>query len=142
MPGWAGARCRISSLARRAPSGRRPQGVGERGGTGCVREAYGALLATRHAQSARDPVVRAAMTCIARDETRHASLSWRVGRWLETRLAPAAKRNVEQAKQRAARELQLSLANEPQCGFADVAGLPSSAEAVQHAEHMNRLLWS
>jgi len=109
---------------------------------GCVRETYGALLATRQAQLASDPVVRAAMMRIARDETRHASLSWRVGRWLETRLDPAARSNVEQAKQRAAREQRLALANEPDCCFADVAGLPSPAEAVQLAEHMQRLLWS
>lgn len=109
---------------------------------GCVRETYGALLATRQAQLARDPVVRAAMMRIARDETRHASLSWRVGRWLETRLEPAARQNVERAKQRAARDLQLSLANEPACRFADSAGLPSPTEAVQLAGHMNRLLWS
>lgn len=109
---------------------------------GCVRETYGALLATRQAQLARDPVVRAVMVRIARDETRHASLSWRVGRWLETRLDPAARRNVQRAKQRAARELTAALTNEPAHPFADLAGLPSPAEAVQLAEHMTRLLWS
>jgi hypothetical protein len=109
---------------------------------GCVRETYGALLATRQAQLARDPVVRSAMMRIARDETRHASLAWRVGRWLATRLDPAARRNVERAKQRAVRELSISLAGEPASCFADHAGLPSPAEAVQLAEQMNRLLWS
>lgn len=109
---------------------------------GCVRETYGALLATRQAQLARDPVVRSAMMRIARDETRHASLSWRVGRWLEARLEPAARRNVEHAKERAARELRLSLANEPACHFAELAGLPSPTEAEQLAGHMARLLWS
>jgi len=45
---------------------------------GCVRETYGALLATRQALLSRDHGVRAAMMLIARDEPRHASLSWRV----------------------------------------------------------------
>ncbi len=109
---------------------------------GCVRETYGALLATRQAQQATDPVVRAAMRRIARDETRHASLSWQVGRWLENRLDPAAKRNVARAKQAAATELIAALANEPEVSFAELAGLPSAAEATQLATEMQCALWS
>jgi hypothetical protein len=43
---------------------------------GCVREAFGALVATRQARTARDPVIRATMVRIARDETRHAALAF------------------------------------------------------------------
>ena len=39
---------------------------------GCVRESFGALLATWQAKTAGDARVRAAMKRIARDETRHA----------------------------------------------------------------------
>jgi len=109
---------------------------------GCVRETYGALLATRQAELATDLVVRAAMMRIARDETRHASLSWQVGCWLETRLAPAAKRNVARAKLAAAAELVGALANEPEVSFAALAGLPSAAEATRLATQMQRELWS
>jgi hypothetical protein len=109
---------------------------------GCVRETYGALLATRQASLATDPVVRAAMMRIAHDETRHASLSWQVGRWLEARLAPAAKRNVARAKRAAAAELIEALANEPEVSFAALAGLPSAAEATHLARQMQRALWS
>ena len=109
---------------------------------GCVRETYGALLATRQAKLATDPVVRAAMMRIARDETRHASLSWSVGRWLEARLAPSAKRNIERAKRAAADELLSSLANENEVSFAALAGLPSPAQATQLASEMQRALWS
>jgi hypothetical protein len=109
---------------------------------GCVRETYGALLATRQAQHAKDPVVRAAMQRIARDETRHASLSWRVDRWLATRLDPAAKRNVTQAKQTAAAELINTLANEAEVSFAVLAGLPTAAEATRLATEMRSMLWS
>jgi len=45
---------------------------------GCVRETYGALIATRQAEAASDPVVRRAMRKIAADETAHAALSWDV----------------------------------------------------------------
>ncbi len=109
---------------------------------GCVRETYGALLATRQAKLATDPVVRAAMLRIARDETRHAALSWQVGRWLETRLDATAKRHVAQAKQTAAAELIDALANEPEVSFASIAGLPSPAEAAQLATEMRHALWS
>jgi hypothetical protein len=109
---------------------------------GCVRETYGALLATRQAERATDPVVRAAMMRIARDETRHASLSWQVGRWLETRLAPAAKRRVARAKDAAAAELIEALGNEPEVSFAALAGLPHAAEATHLARQMQRELWA
>ena len=109
---------------------------------GCVRETYGALLATRQAERATDPVVRAAMMRIARDETRHASLSWQVGRWLETRLAPAAKRHVARAKHAAAAELIEALGNEPEVSFAALAGLPHAAEATHLARQMQRELWA
>ena len=109
---------------------------------GCVRETYGALLATRQAELATDPLVRAAMMRIARDETRHASLSWSVARWLEIRLDAGAKRNVERAKQAAADELLSTLANEGDLSFAGLAGLPSPAEATRMATAMRRALWS
>lgn len=109
---------------------------------GCVRETYGALLATRQAGHAKDPVVRAAMQRIARDETRHASLSWRVDRWLDTRLHPAAKRNVAHAKQAAAVQLIGALSNEAEVSFAALAGLPTAAEAAHLATEMQRTLWS
>lgn len=109
---------------------------------GCVRETYGALLATWQARTAGDPVVRAAMMRIARDETRHAALSWNVGRWLETRLDTQAKRQVSLAKRAAAQELVNSTRSEPEAPFADVVGLPTRAQASQLAREMQRTLWS
>jgi hypothetical protein len=86
--------------------------------------------------------VRAAMMRIARDETRHAALSWSVAHWLESRLDSAAKRNVERAKLAAARELSSSIANEAEPSFAALAGLPSRAEAMALAAQLERALWS
>ena len=48
---------------------------------GCVRETYGALVAAWQSVRAADPTLRAAMRVIARDETRHAALAWRVDAW-------------------------------------------------------------
>ena len=109
---------------------------------GCVREAYGALLATYQVSAARDPIIRAQMTRIARDETRHAALSLRVGRWLERRLDRAAKLEVDRARQAAVRELLTSLAAEHTPSFADAAGLPAPALALALARQMQHTLWS
>ena len=136
-----GGRPRTPTVARVAQRSLEAMAV-ENAVEGCVRETYGALLATRQAQLARDPGVRAAMVRIARDETRHAALSWSVGRWLETRLEPKAKRNVEQAKRAAARQLLSSIASEAAVSFAELAGLPTPVQASALATQMQRALWS
>jgi hypothetical protein len=109
---------------------------------GCVRETYAALLASHQAQRATDPSVRAAMTRIARDETRHAALSWHVALWLEQRLTPAAKRKVAGARQAAVSELLASVAAERTQPFADRVGLPKPATAFALALGMQQALWS
>jgi hypothetical protein len=48
---------------------------------GCVGETLGALLAEREAEVAKDPVVRAALTTITRNEQSHAELAWRFVAW-------------------------------------------------------------
>jgi hypothetical protein len=108
---------------------------------GCVRETFGALLATWQARTASNPLVRAAMARIARDETRHAALSWSVARWLDTRLSSESRRRVEIARQHAVRDV-LDNANGPSAGFADAAGLPGAEVAAQLAQEMQRALWS
>lgn len=48
---------------------------------GCVGETLGALLALEGARRATDPEVRAVMEQIAREESQHAALSWRIVAW-------------------------------------------------------------
>ncbi|MFO0605900.1 MAG: ferritin-like domain-containing protein [Polyangiales bacterium] len=68
---------------------------------GCVRETWGALVATWQARRAEDPRVREAMTDVARDELAHAALAWRVAAWAEARLPPDARERVVDARRRA-----------------------------------------
>jgi hypothetical protein len=49
---------------------------------GCIGETLAAVLATEAHTSATDPVVRASLSRIAQDETKHAGLAWRAARWL------------------------------------------------------------
>lgn len=109
---------------------------------GCVRETYGALTARHQAQAARDAGVRAELTRIAKDETRHAALSWRVQRWLESRLDPAARRRVEEARDAAAAELRAELAGEPASEIVEQAGVPTSAKAQKLFDGLASELWS
>ena len=95
---------------------------------GCVRECFGALLATRQATHATDPEIRAAMRSIADDETRHAALAWQVARWVSPRLNASERLRVRRAMRAAVSSLRCEVASTP----ADVAaelGLPSGAEA-------------
>jgi rubrerythrin len=135
-----GARPRTVEVARRAPRSLAAIAL-ENAVEGCVRETYGALQATFQAQAARDPVVRAAMQRIARDETKHAALSFRVARWIEPRLDRAGQRRVEEAKQAAVREL-VAAAGSPATSVTTAVGLPSDAVAAKLARQMRSVLWS
>jgi len=61
---------------------------------GCVRETYGALVATFQAENAADPEIARVMRSIARDETRHAALSWAILRWAAPRLDAEARAEI------------------------------------------------
>jgi hypothetical protein len=94
---------------------------------GCVRETYGALLACYQAQAALDPHVRAAMTQIAEDETRHAELSWRIAAWLEPQLSEREQAAIQLAR----RAAYVALHGELTASISDDArrliGLPDEA---------------
>jgi len=96
---------------------------------GCVRELYGALVATFQARTARDLQVKSAMARIAREETRHAALSLSLQRWLEQRLDRAALARVAAARRVAARRLRRELEGQPELARAEQVGLPTMLQA-------------
>lgn len=108
---------------------------------GCVRETYGALVATHQGRRAADPVVRATMARIAQDETRHAALAWDIAHWAWTRLDDGARRRVECARARAICELRGDLAREPHAEVARVLGIPCSAVAMAMGEALEATVW-
>ena len=95
---------------------------------GCVREAFGALVAHWQAAAATDPVIRAAMARIARDETRHAALAFAVDGWLRGRLGCAARARLAAARNRALGELA-SAESEPSAALRSKIGLPTRAQS-------------
>jgi hypothetical protein len=99
---------------------------------GCVRETYGAVVASIRATRATDPRVRAAMQSIARDEREHAALSWRIGAWLVPRLAPHEQRAVALAMRDAVAELTVGGGDgmtDAECRTA--CGLPSGEQHLR-----------
>jgi hypothetical protein len=97
---------------------------------GCVREAFGALVASWQAVAAVDPLVRATMARIARDETRHAALALQIAGWLRGRLDTAARVRVEQARRAALADLA-SAVREPPLSLRAPLGLPTRAQALE-----------
>jgi hypothetical protein len=109
---------------------------------GCVRETYGALVAMWQSHAAEDPIVRRAMRRIARDETRHAELSFDVAAWSAPRLSLATRARIEQARRHAARQLMAQLTRPVPQDLVRIAGLPSSTTAQRLAVELEREIWS
>lgn len=95
---------------------------------GCVRETWGALLATWQADHAKTPRVRAAMKAIAREEAEHALLGLRVAQWIDGKLDDAARARVAKARRDAIADLLAELAIEPDETLREEAGLPTAIQ--------------
>ena len=103
---------------------------------GCVGETYGALLAWYQSAQASDPLVRATMTRIAEDETRHAALAWQIAAGAEADLDQATRHALAVARARAFEELEVALAVEPAPEVATALGLPSASTAQAMLEQL------
>jgi hypothetical protein len=96
---------------------------------GCVRETYGALVATYQARTASDPELRSVLGRIARDEARHAELAHDVARWLEPKLDAAARAKIAESRAAALADLRAALLVPPAPDVARLAGMPRPREA-------------
>ncbi len=96
---------------------------------GCVRETYSALECLWQAHAAEDPVVRAEMKRIARDELRHLALSWEVHAWATSRLDASGRARVKDATRKAVTELLGEVASDPHGSLMRAAGLPRGAQS-------------
>jgi hypothetical protein len=96
---------------------------------GCVRETYSALECAWQAAVATDPVVRATMKRIARDEMRHLALSWAVHAWALGRLDAASRARVIAAQRAEIATLLAELAQDPPASLLGTGGLPRAAQS-------------
>lgn len=98
---------------------------------GCVREAYGALVAAFQAAHAADPAIRDAFARIAREEAAHAELSFAIDEWLTHQLSPAELAAVASAKAEAWSSLALACEADVAPEVARTCGMPRPEEARQ-----------
>jgi hypothetical protein len=96
---------------------------------GCVGETWGAALLEWQSRHAGDPQLRRDAAAIARDEARHAELSWTLAAWAEERLTLPARQRV--AKRRREAVASIPEGAEPSVDLANFAGLPRGS-ARQH----------
>jgi len=108
---------------------------------GCVRETFGALVAGFQAERAADPTIRRAMKGIARDETRHAALSWAVARWASRRLSGGAEARVQAGCRRAIEALRREAGAGVDGEMETRAGLPNADEQRALLSVLEAQLW-
>jgi hypothetical protein len=109
---------------------------------GCVRETFGAAVAAVQAKRAGDQHFRTAIKVIAREEARHAQLSWAVAQWLDGRLDEGARGRVRAARDRAAEQLLRETAVEPDAAVVSRMGVPTAVEARAMVQSLRAALWS
>lgn len=92
---------------------------------GVVGETWGALVATHQAAHAASSDVRRAMRAVAREETRHAALSFRIARWARGLLGPNAVARLDAERRRAFAALRATGGYRPEENAARALGWPS-----------------
>ena len=91
---------------------------------GCVRETYGAIVASFQGMRSTDPAVAAVMREVAEDETRHAELSWQLAAWAEARLTETERQRIRAAQRIALEELRQNCQGSVARELQNLAGLP------------------
>jgi hypothetical protein len=96
---------------------------------GCVREAFGAIVATLQAQRTESASIRRAFAEIARDEARHALFSLDLDDWARTRLTPTERTRLADARREAVHGLARELDAETAPSLRTALGLPDATRA-------------
>jgi hypothetical protein len=114
----------------------------ENAAEGVVGETWAALIAYWQARHAPTAELRAAYAEIADDELRHAELSRKVAAWAETQLAPAARRRVRLAQQKAVTRLARGVRRGAPAALTDELGIPAPAQMQRLFADARARLWA
>jgi hypothetical protein len=109
---------------------------------GCVRETFGALVAAWQASHSADPEITSAMQRVARDELRHAALSWAIARWSESTLNEEERASIASARGAAIDELVAEAERSLHPELIEVAGLPSGDVQRAMLQELRTTLWA
>ncbi len=121
----------VDEVRRRETGLRGPEAVAiDNAIEGCGREAYGAIGAAFQAENAASREVRRVYRGIARDEARHALLSFAANHWLRSQLSLPARRRVDEARRESLAALAVGLDQETEQTLGEVMGLPDATRAM------------
>lgn len=109
---------------------------------GCIRETFGAAVAAFQAERASDPEIRSVLRTIAKDEARHAALSWSVARWAEERLSPDDRARLAAARRQALSRLEADSTSPVPAPLTTTLGLPTPAQQRALITALEQDLWS
>ena len=109
---------------------------------GCVREAFGALVATWQGENADDVDVRRVMRAIARDEARHTELAFRMAKFFDARLDSRSRARVRSAHRHARREIERDALQNTPHEIAKPLGLPPKNVIRAMLRALDASLWS
>ncbi|MEO8878037.1 MAG: ferritin-like domain-containing protein, partial [Polyangiaceae bacterium] len=109
---------------------------------GCVRETFGALVASWQAAHAADADIAKSMTIIAIDETRHAAHAWSIAKWSAKRLDFASNKRAAVAMQHAITELEEASSREPHTDLVRIAGVPDVRTQRAMLAALRLTLWA
>ncbi|MEZ4409290.1 MAG: hypothetical protein R3A52_22890 [Polyangiales bacterium] len=109
---------------------------------GCVRETFGALVATWQSRHAADATAARAFAVVAEDESRHADLAWAVAEWVESRLDASARERVSAARDAAVASLKRELCRPVPSALVRELGLPTARDAAALADALDAQLWA
>jgi hypothetical protein len=98
---------------------------------GCVRETFGALVASWQAEHAATAELRSLFASIARDEIAHSELAWQLRAWLRSRLDERERAELDEVQRGAFATLRGELAAEPSAVWCQIAGLPDAAGSAR-----------
>ncbi|MGE3458204.1 MAG: ferritin-like domain-containing protein, partial [Kofleriaceae bacterium] len=109
---------------------------------GLVGETWAAMVACWQARQAPSRELRATYAKIAHDELAHAELAVAIDAWARSRLSPAARRRVGQARDRAVTQLARGARRGPDRELVDALGMPSAVEMQQLFANARARLWA
>jgi hypothetical protein len=108
---------------------------------GCVGETFGAAVAAWQARAAGDPVVRAVMRTVARDEREHAKLAWQIDAWASSALTVEARRRVRERRAGQVDELAKSVAGSHVSAAVERLGIPGVDAQMAIVSGLDQRLW-
>lgn len=109
---------------------------------GCVRETWGALLATWQGARADDEFARASLDVIASDESRHAELAWDVDAWARSRLSADEAEALDAARAEAVEALGREALGAHDRTLREDFGAPGPSDVTRLFGAARAALWS